>query len=221
MTTTSSSPWSKDAPSTVTLPPPARPAPPPPPPAAPTLPPVGVPGPVGFQPPRPRRAPWLLMGLALLVTVVVSAAVGSTVTYLAMRGDHGASPAAQPPSPAPTPAPAGPQFSPADAAAAKDHLCQVFDVSVRGQEGKGGFRVEGNPNIPMLLRALNSTSAVQNALVPAVPPDVAAAARKYISTTLEVTTAAMGNTPINEVNRLTDVDADAINAMVDACGLPR
>ena len=181
-----------------------------PPPAA-TSPPVGVPGPVGFG----RRGlgvwPWLLVGLALLLTVVVSAAVGSTVTYLAMRGDRAAStsasPAGQPPAGSPSSAPAGPQFSPAEAAAAKDHLCQAFDVSVRGQQGKGGFRVEGNPNVPMLLRALNSASAVQNALVPAVPPDVAAAARKYISSTLDVTTAAMGNTSTSEVNRLTDVDA--------------
>ena len=75
--------------------------------------------------------------------------------------------------------------------------------------------------MPMLLRALNSASAVQNALVPAVPPDVAAAARKYINSTLDVTTAAMGNTSTSEVNRLTDVDADAINGLVDACGLPR
>ena len=223
---TSSSPWSRDASSTGTLPsPPAQPAPPPPPPPAPTSPPVGVPGPVGSRPPRPRRVPWLLVGLALLLVVVVSAAVGSTVTYLAMRGDHAAStsasPAGQPPAGSPSSAAAGPQFSPAEAAAAKDHLCQVFDVSVRGQQGKGGFRVEGNPNVPMLLRALNSASAVQNALVPAVPADVAGAARKYISSTLDVTTAAMGNTSTSEVNRLTDVDADAINGLVDACGLPR
>ena len=45
----------------------------------------------------------------------------------------------------------------------------------------------------MVLRAMNSASAVQNALVPAVPPDVASAARKYISATLDTTTAAMGN----------------------------
>ena len=66
---------------------------------------------------------------------------------------------------------------------------------MRGQEGQGGFRVEGNLNVPMVLRAVNSAAAVQNALVPAVPPDVASAARKYISATLDVTTAAMGNTP--------------------------
>jgi hypothetical protein len=223
---TSSSPWSRDASSTGTLPSPsAQPAPPPPPPPAPTSPPVGVPGPVGSRPPRPRRVPWLLVGLALLLVVVVSAAVGSTVTYLAMRGDHAAStspsPAAQPPTGSPSSAPAAPQFSPADAAAAKDHLCQAFDVSVRGQEGQGGLRVQGNLNVPVVLRALNSASAVQNALVPAVPPDVAAAARKYVATTLDQTTAAMGNTPTSEVNRLTDVRNDAMYTLLDVCGLPR
>jgi hypothetical protein len=155
----------------------------------------------------------------------MSAAVGSTVTYLAMRGDRAAStsvsPSAQPPAGSPSSAPAGPQFSPAEAAAAKDHLCQVFDVSVRGQEGQGGLRVEGNLNVPVVLRALNSASAVQNALVPAVPRDVAAAAQKYVGTTLDQTTAAMGNAPTNEVNRLTDVRNDAMYTLLDSCGLPR
>jgi hypothetical protein len=31
----------------------------------------------------------------------------------------------------------------------------------------------------------------------------------------------MGNTPTPEVNRLTDLAADAIYALIDACGLPR
>ncbi|WP_156622670.1 hypothetical protein [Mycobacterium sp. 852014-50255_SCH5639931] len=98
----------------------------------------------------------------------------------------------------------------------------MFDVSVRGQEGQGGVRVAGGGvNTPMVLRALNSASAVQNALVPAVPPDVAPVARKYIATTLDQTTAALGNTPTSEVNRLTDIRNDAINALVDVCGLPR
>ena len=217
--TTTSSPWARETSPSVTLPPPPAPSGP-----GPTLPaPVGAPGPVGFRPPRrPRRWPWVV--LAFLVTVVLSAAVGSTVTYLATRGDNGAPSAAEPSAatPAPTSAPAAPQVSPADAAAAKQNLCQVFDVSVRGQEGQGGVRVAGGGvNTPLVLRAMNSASAVQNALVPAVPPDVATAARKYISTTLDQTTAAMGNTPTSEVNRLTDVRNNAIFALVDACGLPR
>ncbi|KAA1248293.1 hypothetical protein F0Q45_21405 [Mycobacterium simiae] len=158
--------------------------------------------------------------MVLALVVGLSAAVGSAVTYFAMRGEHAgaASPTA---SPSPSPAPAVPQFGPGEMASAKQHLCHVFDEGVRGQEGKGGFRVEGNLNIPLTLRALNSASAVQNALVPAVPTDVASAARTYVSATLDVTTAAMGNTPTPELNRLTDVSNDAIYAMADSCGLPR
>jgi len=73
----------------------------------------------------------------------------------------------------------------------------------------------------MVLRALNSASVVQNALVPAVPSDIAAAARIYVSATLDQTTAAMGNTPTSEVNRLTDVRNDAMYSLLDACGLAR
>ncbi|WP_219818734.1 hypothetical protein [Mycobacterium kansasii] len=135
---------------------------------------------------------------------------------------NAASPTAQPSAAPPTSMPPAPQYNPADVAAAKAQLCQVFDVSVRGQEGQGGVRVAGGGvNTPIVLRALNSALAVQNMLVPAVPPDVALATRKYIQTTLDQTTAAMGNTPTSEVNRLTDVRNDAINALVDACGLPR
>lgn len=54
-----------------------------------------------------------------------------------------------------------------------------------------------------------------------VPADVAIAVRKYIATTLDVTTAAMGNAQTSEVNRLTDVDDDAIDAVLDVCRLPR
>ena len=61
--------------------------------------------------------------------------------------------------PTPSPAPATPQFSPSEVDTAKQHRCQVFDVSVRGQEGQGGLRVEGNLNVPMVLRTLNSATA--------------------------------------------------------------
>jgi hypothetical protein len=134
-------------------------------------------------------------------------------------------PAATPASPSqtasPSPAPAAPQFSSNEVDAAKQHLCHVFDVSVRGQEGQGGLRVEGNLNVPVTFRAVNSAMAVQNALVPAVPADVASAAAKYISTTLDTTTAAMGNPPASEVNRLTDLRNDATDSLLDVCGLAR
>ena len=130
-------PWAREASPSVTLPPPPAPTRQGPP----LPPPVGTPVPVGFSPPRrPRRWPWAV--LALLVTVVVSAAVGSTVTYLATHGDNPAPAPTQPSAAAPS-APAVPQVSPGDAAAAKQNLCQVFDVSVRGQQGQGGVPSRG------------------------------------------------------------------------------
>jgi cell wall-associated NlpC family hydrolase len=216
MTTTS--PWSQQASPHVTVaaPPPAHTLPPAPGP----VPPPGVPGPAGFQPTRPPRRPWGWIALTLALAVGLAAAVGSTVTYLALRNDHAAAAPSSHQTASPSSAPATPRFSPAQADTAKQHLCHVFDVSVRGDGGKGGFRVEGNLNVPLTLRAMNSMAAVQNALAPAVPPNVASAARKYIGSTYDVTTAAMGDTPTPELNRLTDVSNDAINTLADACGLP-
>jgi hypothetical protein len=213
MTTTS--PWSQQASPHVTVPapPPAHTLPP----APGAMPPPGVPA--GFRPARPPRRPWGWIVLALLLAVGVAAAVGSTVTYVAMRNDHAVSTPPQSTSPSSTPA--SPQFSAAQVDVAKQNLCQQFDVSVRGQEGQGGLRVEGNLNVPVVLRAVNSASIVQAQLVPATPPDVASAARKYITATLDTTTAAMGNPPASEINRLTDIRNDAMNALLDVCGLPR
>lgn len=209
-----SSPWSRADGSSVTLPPPPTQA---------------VTGPAaatsrlgGFPQGRmPRRRVWPWATLGLLLAIVVSAATGSIITFAAVHNEvrSAAEPSSAPP--APTSGATLPQFSAADVSAAKGHLCQVFDVSVRGEQGKGGLRVEGNLNVPVVLRSVNSALAVQSALVPAVPADVNSAARNYIQTTLDVTTAAMGNTPTPEVNRLNDVSNDAINALLDVCGLPR
>ena len=218
-----SSPWSRAGAPSGTLPPPSAPPIPAPPPApAATVPPAGAPLPGVFpHGPKPRRRGWLWVALGIPLAVVVSAATGSIVTFAAMHNateSAAQSPSAAQASPS---APTTPQISAADVSAAKDHLCKVFDTSVRGQEGQGGLRVQGNLNLPVVLRALNSASAVQNALVPSVPPETATAARKYIGATLDQTTAAMGNTLTPEVNRLTDVRNDAINGLLDACGLPR
>lgn len=217
-----SSPWSRAGAPSGTLPPPTPPIPAPPTAPAATVSPTGAPLPSVFpQGPNPRRRSWLWVALGLPLAIVVSAATGSLVTFAAMHNatqSAAQSPSAPPGSPS---APTTPQVSAADASAAKDHLCQVFDVSVRGEQGKGGLRVEGNLNVPVVLRSVNSALAVQTALVPAVPADVGSAARNYIQTTLDVTTAAMGNTPTPEVNRLNDISNDAINALLDVCGLPR
>lgn len=215
---TSSSPWSRAGGPSATLPPPPGPATPvvnaPP---GPTPPPVGFPN---ARMSRRRTWPWAALGL-LLAVVVISAATGSIVTYAAI---HNEARSAAEPSSAPsalTSTPTAPQFNAADTAAAKSHLCQVFDVSVRGQQGQGGMRVDGNLNVPIVLRSVNSALAVQTALVPAVPAEVASAARNYVQSTLDLTTAAMGNTSTAEGNRLNDVSNDATNALLDACGLPR
>lgn len=178
-----------------------------------------MPSPSGFAQGEPRRRSRAGLAVVLLLTAVASGAVGSIAAFAALHNDTPS--AAQPPSaspPAPPPA-TPPQFSAADASAAKRNLCHVFDISV-GQKEQGGFRVEGNLNMPVTLRAVTSAVAVQNALTPAVPTDVASAARKYITTTFDVATAAMGNTSVNEINRLTAVSNDAVDALVDVCGLP-
>lgn len=198
-----SSPWSREASPSVVLP-------------EPQLNRMSTPSPphIEFEAAAPRpRLRWLWMALACVLVVGISAGVGSFVTYVALRDDRAE------PSPS-LPIPPTPQFSAAEITAAQKDLCHVFDVSV-GHEGRGGFRVQGNLNVPVTLQALTSAVAVQNALVPATPSDLASATKRYISTTLDVATAAMGNTPTSEVNRLTDTSNEAINTLLDVCGLPR
>jgi hypothetical protein len=144
----------------------------------------------------------------LLIAVIAATAA---VTYAVARNTNA------PNATAPT---ATPAFSAADQAAAKQQLCHVFDVSVRGKEGQGGVVNNGELNVPLVLRKVNSVLAVQNALTPATPPEVAAAARKYVDTSMELTTAAMSNASIDELTRLTNNGNDATYAFADLCGLP-
>jgi len=211
MTATTSSPWSREAPPSVTLPVPPAPMQPPP----------GPPHQLQVRPGQARSRLWAWTALALLLVVTVSAGVSAAITYIALHGAGSSSSSTAPSVAAASSPTTTPRFSPAEIANAKGNLCHIFDVSVRGQEGQGGLRAEGKVNLPIVLRALNSASVVQNALSPAVPANIADAARTYVSTTLDATTAAMGNTPISELNRLNDVSNDATNALLDACGLPR
>ncbi|CDM79558.1 hypothetical protein MMARE11_p00550 (plasmid) [Mycobacterium marinum E11] len=211
----SSSPWSRAGSPSGTLSSP--PAPPPTPPSTASH--TATPFLTGS--PRDARAhhrvwPWVTLGL--LLAVVISAATGAMVTFAAIR--NGIALPAQPSTAEPAPTSTAQQFSSADMAAAKQNLCHVFDVS-SGQNGQGGFRVEGHLNMPVTLQAVTSAVAVENALTPVVPADVASAARRYVTTTLDVATAAMGNTSINEINRLTTVSNGAVDALLSACGLPR
>jgi hypothetical protein len=145
--------------------------------------------------------------------VIAVIAATAAVTYAVARNAD--APKASPGTPASS------QFSASDQATAKQTVCEVFDVSVRGQQDQGGVRINGQPNLPLILRSLNSVVAVQNALTPAVPQDVATAARRYIDANLKLTTATTGVTPIEEVNHLNEAANDATFAFADACGLQR
>jgi hypothetical protein len=149
----------------------------------------------------------------VLIAVIAATAA---ITYAVTRNTN----APNATSPTATPAAGSPQFSAADQDTAKQRVCHVFDLSVRGKEGQGGVVVDGNLNVPLVLRKVNSVLAVQNALTPATPLEVAAAARKYIDTSMDLTTAAMSNASIDELTRLTTAGNNATYAFADMCGLP-
>ena len=161
----SASPWAPpqtgSQPSTPVLPPPQ---------AMPTRPqtgppPAGPPLPVAPPPRPPRRGfPWLLVGGAVVLLIAAIAATAA-ITYAVTRNTN--APSATPP---PAPTVQAPQFSAAEQNAAKDQVCHVFDVSTRGTISEGSVRTNGQPNVPVVLRAMNSAVAVQNALKPAAPP---------------------------------------------------
>ena len=182
-----------------------------PPPAGPPMPPLAPP----LRPPR-RGIPWLLVGGAVVLLIAAIAATAA-ITYAVARNTN--APNATPPPSAPTAQ--VPQFSTAEQDAAKQQLCQVFDVSTRGTMAQGGVRQNGQPNILPLVRTVNTIVAVQNSLTPAVPADVAQVARSFIDANLRLTTAAAGPTATDEVNRLNGVANDATYALAGVCGLPR
>ncbi|WP_229482073.1 hypothetical protein [Mycolicibacterium mageritense] len=163
-----------------------------------------------------------LLVVAIAATAAITYAVshGSdsqpTPSAPASTGSSGSSPATSGPSVS-----AAPTYSQSEQAVAKEKLCHVFEVSVRGKEAQGGVVMNGEPNIPLILRKLNSVVAVQNAVAPALPEPLSVAVQTYVETSMDVTTAALGNTPIDEVNRLTEVGNDATYALADKCGVPR
>jgi hypothetical protein len=81
-------------------------------------------------------------------------------------------------------------------------------------------RVNGELNVPLVLRGVGSIVGVQSALSPATPPAVAAAARKYVDAEVDLNNAALGNAAIDELKRLNDIANTATDGLADACGLP-
>jgi hypothetical protein len=151
-----------------------------------------------------------------VVLLIAAIAATAAITYAVARNTN--APNATPP--VPTPTAQAPQFSTAEQNAAKQQLCQVFDVSTRGTMAQGGVRQNGQPNVLPLVRTVNTIVAVQNSLTPAVPVDVAQPARRFIDANLQLTTAAAGPTATDEVNRLNAAANDATYALADVCGLP-
>jgi hypothetical protein len=154
----------------------------------------------------------LIGGLVVLLIAVVAAT--AAITYgvtRATNSDNGITPSA---------APDQPEFSASDHAAAKQHLCEVYDSTTRGIMSQGPIRTDGEPNLPVVVRAMNAVLAIQNALTPAVPSDLAKTVQHYIDAALDVTTGATNHMPTDEFNKLNSTANDASYAIADACGLP-
>ena len=150
-----------------------------------------------------------------MVLLIAAIAATAAITYAVARNTN--APSATPP---PAPTVQAPQFSAAEQTAAKEHVCQVFDTATRGSMSQGPMRVNGEPNLLVVVRSMNSATAVQNALNPAVPADVTKGARNYVDAVIAATTGATNNMPTDEFNRLNSTANDATYALADLCGLP-
>lgn len=178
-------------------------------------PPVNYPGAYQPVPQPPRGSGPRLWPIIVVFTVIVIAAIAVTavVTAAIVRSSNASQPAAAPATPA------IPQFSAAEQAAAKDKLCNTFAAGKRGSAGQGGVILNGQLNVPVVLRILNTVVAVQNSVEPATPSDVTEAAKKFATAESDLTTAALANAPIDNVTELTKTSNGAIDALADVCGL--
>jgi hypothetical protein len=168
-------------------------------------------------PRRGNRAIWLA-AVGVVIVMIVAIAATAAITYAIARGK---APVAQPTAPQPVPAaPVVPQFTAADQSAANSRLCSTFDTATKGTQGQGGIIQNGTLNMPLALRTVNGAVAVQNALTPAVSPNLAKATHDFVGRALDLSTAALANASVDEVNRLNDISNTAVFALADACGLP-
>jgi hypothetical protein len=190
--------------------------PPPPPPVAPYGAPGHSPAPYGpapygahpdnrpSNPPRPWRR-WAGLAAALAATIALSATATYTLTRPAPREESAVSV----------------PVSDSDPAAARQRVCDVFVMATKGNTGRGGVVVNGELNVPNVLRGLNRAVALENALSPAVPAELADATRTYITRSLDLSTAATAGEPIERLNELTIASNEAGFDLADRCGVPR
>ncbi len=177
-----------------------------------TPPPTGsAPGPLQQGAPRPPKM-WL-WALVTSILMVVAIAATAAITY-AIAHSASSTPAA----PA---TPASPTFTAGEQAEAKQSLCETFDKSTAGQQAQGGVVVDGQPNVPVLLRKVTGAVSIIQALVPATPESVATPARQYVAANLSLMNASLGQGSLDEIKRLTAATNDATGTLADACGLPR
>ena len=193
--------------------PPTGPPPPPPLPATP----YGAPGhspapygpaPYGAHPDNPPRnwRRWAGLAAALAATIALSATATYTLTRPAPREESAVT--------APV--------SDSGAAAATEQLCGVFRAATKNQSDKrSGVFINGELNVANVLRALNGAVALENALSPAVPADLAAATRTYITQSLDLTTAATADETIERLTELTIAGNETAVEIADLCGIPR
>ena len=182
-----------------------------------TPPPGGQPVPppsYGQQPPFvPPPARGGMGKWAAFAGVLVAAIAGTAgITYALVRPSDNR-PAAEP---------SATQANSADQDAAKKHLCEVFDVSTQDPVDRPPIANADGMNVPLVVRRLNSAVAVQSALTPAIPEDIAAKARTFIEKTLAMTSAAgsavLKSPEVNE--RIADYNR-AYLALSASCGIPR
>lgn len=169
--------------------------------------------PVSLQQGAPRPPKMWLWALVTSILMVVAIAATAAITYAIA---HSSSTSAVAPA-----APSAPTFTAAEQAAAKQSLCQTFDMSTAGQQAQGGVVVDGQPNVPVLLRKITGAVSITQALVPATPENVATSARQYVAANLSLMNASLGQGSLDEIKKLTAATNDATGALADACGLPR
>ena len=158
--------------------------------------------PVAGGPPRPTRRG--RRGAVLAAVFTATAALTAGTTYALTR-----TPATDP----------SPVVLSTDQAQAREHLCAVFDTATKNQRGRGGVVDAGKLNVPVVLRIINRTVALQNALTPAVPADVATATRTYITRSLDLSNAATAGEPITVLKELTAAGNNGWETLAGLCGV--